>query len=218
MPMLRKNCVMDEIIVIGGGGHAKVLISVLKKAMYRIKGYTDNQDHGVILGVPYLGNDGILRDFANKIPSVNTIIGIGKVDASSRRLSLQNEIALLGFDFPAICSPHSIVNEAVSLGAGTVVLDGVVISSGSEIGRACILNSHSTIEHDCLIGENVHIAPGVTLSGGAKIGDNCMVGTGANVIQSISICAGSLIGAGATVIEDITVPGTYVGNPAKRIL
>ena len=208
---------MDRVVVIGGGGHAKVLISVLKKSGYAIEGYTDKEDRGVILGVPYLGNDAILQDIGRKSPAFNAIIGIGKVDASPLRLSLQNEIGALGFDFPAICSPQAIINEAVSLGAGTAVLDGVVVNSGTDIGRACILNTRSTVEHDCRIGENVHIAPGVTLSGGVTIGDNCMVGTGANVIQSISICAGCLIGAGSTVVKDITVPGTYAGNPAKRI-
>jgi len=208
---------MHRIVVIGGGGHAKVLISVLKKVGYAIEGYMDKEDRGVILAVPYLGNVGILKDIVRKTPALTVIIGIGKVDASPLRLSLQNEIGALGFDFPAICSPQAIINEAVSLGAGTAVLDGVVVNSGTDIGRACILNTRSTVEHDCRIGENVHIAPGVTLSGGVTIGDNCMVGTGANVIQSISICAGCLIGAGSTVVKDITVPGTYAGNPAKRI-
>lgn len=204
-------------MIIGGGGHAKVLISVLKKVGYLIQGYTDNEDHGVVLGVPYLGKDGILRDIVRKTPAMNAIIGIGKVDVSPLRLCLLNEISELGFNFPAICSPHAIVNEAVSLGAGTAVLDGVVVNSGTKIGRGCILNTRSTVEHDCLVGENVHIAPGVTLSGGVTIGDNCMVGIGANVIQSISICGGCLIGAGAVIVRDVTEPGTYVGNPAKRI-
>lgn len=208
---------MPEIVVIGGGGHAKVLISVLRKAGYAVKGYTDKEDRGNILGTPYLGNDSMLRQMVRAEASLRAIIGVGKIDASPLRLSLQNEIGALGFDFPAICSPHAIINEAVVLGAGTAVLDGVIVNSGVEIGNACILNTHCTIEHDCLIGENVHIAPGVTLSGGVTIGDNCMVGVGANVIQSVSICAGCLIGAGSTIVKDITLPGTYVGNPAKRI-
>ncbi len=193
------------------------MISVLKKAGYDIRGYTDKEDRGIILGVPYLGNDGVLPGIIREHARCKAIIGIGKIDASQLRLRLQYEISALGFDFPAICSPDSIVNEEVTLGAGTAVLDGVVVNSGAEIGRACILNTSSTVEHDCRIGENVHIAPGVTLSGGVTVGDNCMVGTGANIIQSIKICEGCLIGAGSTVVRDISMRGTYVGSPAKRI-
>jgi sugar O-acyltransferase (sialic acid O-acetyltransferase NeuD family) len=209
--------VTDKIVVIGGGGHAKVLIGVLKKAGYDIAGYTDKEDREVILGVRYLGNDRVLSNFIRQNAGCKAIIGIGKIDVSSLRLRMQDEISVLGFQFPSICSPQSVVNEAVTLGAGTAVLDGVVVNSGTEIGRACILNTGSIVEHDCRIGENVHFAPGVTVCGGVTIGDNCMVGAGANIVQSIKICEGCLIGAGSTIVEDISMRGTYAGSPAKRL-
>jgi UDP-perosamine 4-acetyltransferase len=208
---------MDSIVVVGGGGHAKVLISVLKKSGFCIAGYTDMNDRGAILEVQYLGNDGILTKLAAKHGGCRAIIGVGKIDASGFRLRLQEDLVKLGFSFPVVVSPQAMVNEEVSLGIGTAAFDGVVINSGAAIGKACILNSSCTIEHDCRIGDNVHIAPGVTLSGGVTIGDNCMIGVGANIIQGVTICNGCLIGAGSTVIRDITIPGVYVGNPAVKI-
>jgi UDP-perosamine 4-acetyltransferase len=208
---------MAEIIVIGGGGHAMVLISILKKNRYAVKGYTANLDKGAILGVPYLGDDSILPEIIRTCGSCTAVIGVGKISASAFRHTLQIKLETLGCDFPAVISPDAVVNEEVRLGAGTAVFDGVVINSGTETGRACIINTNSTVEHDCRLGDNVHIAPGATLSGGVSIGDNCMIGTGANIIQSISLCSDCLIGAGSTVVKDITNPGTYVGNPAKRI-
>jgi sugar O-acyltransferase (sialic acid O-acetyltransferase NeuD family) len=208
---------MSEIVVIGGGGHAKVIIGALKRNGFHIHGYTDVEDRGGILGVAYLGKDIVLEDFVKTHESAGAVIGIGKVDASIFRLDLQNKLATLGFGFPVICSPHAIVGEEVIVGAGTVVLDRVVINSGTVIGKACILNTGSIVEHDCRLGENVHVAPGATISGGAIIGDHCMIGVGANVIQSLRICQGTLIGAGSTVIADITIPGTYFGSPAKMI-
>ena len=86
-----------------------------------------------------------------------------------------------------------------------------------ESERASIINTNSTVEHDCVIGDNVHVAPGVTLSGGVRIGDNCVIGTGASVVQYVSISEGCLIGAGATVPRDIREPGIYVGNPVRKI-
>lgn len=213
--MRRTGHVARELVVVGGGGHAKVLMSVLKKCGYRVRGYTDREDRGSILGVPYLGKDDALSEIARTCGQA--IVGVGKIDASPLRLSLQKRMEALGFAFPVICSPHAVVNEEVSLGAGTAVFDGVVISSGASIGRACIINTSSTVEHDCRIGENVHIAPGATLGGGVSIGDNCMVGAGVNVIELIKVCEGCLIGAGATVVKDISIKGTYVGSPAKLV-
>ena len=208
---------MASIVVVGGGGHAKVVISVLKKASYQVAGYTDRQDRGPLLGIPWLGGDGVLPGVLGTHPGCGAVIGVGKIDTARLRLALQDDIAGLGFDFPVIVSPHAMINEEVTLGAGTVVFDGVVVNSGAETGRGCILNTNSTVEHDCRLGDNVHIAPGVTLSGGVVVGRNTMIGTGATVIQSVSICEDCMIGAGSTVVRDITVPGTYVGSPARRI-
>ena len=208
---------MDRVVVIGGGGHAKVLISVIKKIGLEIAGYTDSQDRGTILGVPYLGDDGVLPDLIRAEGHCQAAVGLGKIDASSERMRLRGEVDALGLALPVIISPQAMVNEEVEFGPGTAVFDGVAVNSGTIIGSICILNTNSTVEHDCRLGDNVHIAPGVTLSGGVTIGSNCMIGTGANVIQGVTICADCLIGAGATVVGDIKVAGTYAGNPARRI-
>ena len=208
---------MREIIVIGGGGHAKVVMSVLKKCRYHVVGYADMWGRGAVLGVAYLGDDGVLAELAKTHEHCGAIVGVGKIDASSFRIRLQERISALGFAFPVVVSPRAVVNEEVDLGAGTVVFDGAVVNSGTVTGSCCILNTNCTVEHDCRLGENVHIAPAAALSGGVTIGANSMIGTGTVVMQNIVVCAGCLIGAGSAVVRDIEVPGTYAGCPARRI-
>lgn len=208
---------MSEIVVIGGGGHAKVLISLLKKLNWEIVGYTDEQDRGLILGAPYLGDDAVLTGLLSTHQHCSAVVGLGKIDASPARAGLQREISALGFDSPVLVSPRAVVNEHVELGAGTVVFDGAVVNSGTVAGSLCILNTNCTVEHDCRLGDNVHVAPGATVSGTAVIGNDCMIGAGSTVIQEVTVCPGSLIGAGSVVVADIDSPGVYVGNPARRI-
>lgn len=208
---------MAEIVVVGGGGHAKVVISVLKKLRrFRIVGYTDTSDRGDILGVKYIGNDEVFADMVKKFPGLCAAIGIGTVGVSDLRREVMNRISGYGCLFPPIASPDAVVNEDVSLGDGTVVLDGAVVNSGTVVGEGAILNSNCTVEHDCRIGDYVHIAPGATLSGGVEVGDSSMVGAGATIVQYKKVASGCLVGAGATVVEDLTEPGTYVGTPAGR--
>jgi sugar O-acyltransferase (sialic acid O-acetyltransferase NeuD family) len=207
---------MERIVVIGGGGHAKVLISVLKGTPWDVVGYTDPQDRGPLLGVPHLGDDPILAELLSTRGIQHAIIGLGKIDVSSTRMRLQGQIESLGYAFPVVVSPQAVVNESVQLGSGTVALDGVVITSGTVAGRCCILNTNSTIEHDCRLGDNVHVASGATVSGGVTVGDDSLIGAGATIVQSVTIGHGCLIGAGAVVVTDITEPGTYVGVPARR--
>ena len=208
---------MAEIIVIGGGGHAKVLISLLKKLDWSVLGYLDDRDRGEVLGVTCLGGDEELGSILATHAGCAALVGVGKVDASDARVLLQREAVALGFRAPAVVSPSAVVNEGVTLGAGTVVFDGAVVNSGAVVGDLCILNTNSTVEHDCRLGDDVHVAPGATLSGCTRIGDDCLVGTGATVIQGITVCDGCVIGAGAVVIADIVDSGVYAGNPARRL-
>ena len=207
----------EKILIIGGGGHAKVVISLLKKLNnYEIVGFTELEKKNNILGIKYLGTDEVLKDLFND-GIKNAVIGLGQIKSSEIRKKIVKFASEIGFKFPSIISPNSIVNEEVIIGDGTIVMDGVVINSGSEIGKFSIINTNSSIDHDCKIGSFTHIAPGVTLSGEVNIGDNVLVGTGANVIQQISITDFSIISAGSSVQKSITEKGIYRGVPAKLV-
>jgi UDP-perosamine 4-acetyltransferase len=210
--------IYTDIVVLGGGGHAKVLIAILKKlCTYNILGYTDPTRHDEILGIPYLGTDDALKAIRAERRSCAAAMGIGTVRPSSLRAERRQFLEALRFALPPIIAPTAIVNEEVEVGPATVIFDGVVVNSGTRIGRGVILNTNSTIEHDCTIEDDVHVAPSATLSGGVRVGARSVVGVGATVIQAVSICAECLVGAGATVTETIVQPGVYVGTPARRI-
>jgi len=207
----------EKIVIIGGGGHAKVIISILKKIdKYEIVGYTDLENKGKILGIKYLGNDNILHELHKKKVK-NAVIGLGQIKSTNHRRRLSQMVKEIGFDTPNIVSPDSIINEDVVIAEGTVVMDGAIINSGSIIGKYSILNTRCSIDHDCKIGDFTHIAPGTTLSGEVTIGNNVLIGTGSNIIQQVSICDNTIIAAGSTIFETILKKGIYGGNPAKFI-
>ena len=209
---------MDAIVVIGGGGHAKVVVSILRKLnRYRIWGYSDLEDKGLLAGVPYLGSDCELVNLAGRPEKLHAVLGVGQVGLGERRCDLWTQLQSLGMIFPFIISPHAVVNEEVSVGEGAVVMDGAVINIGATLGQGAIVNTNSTIEHDVVLADWVHVAPGATISGGAAVGRYSMIGAGTTVIEGVKIVASCMVGAGSTVVRDITEPGVYVGTPAHRI-
>jgi sugar O-acyltransferase (sialic acid O-acetyltransferase NeuD family) len=209
---------MAKLVMVGGGGHAKVLASVIRKTgNFDILGYTDPENRGVILGVPHLGDDGTLVSILEAHPGCGAVISVGNVQVSERRERIRNHLNAIGFDLPVIVSPRAVVNEEVVLGKGTVVLDGAVVNSGTRIGDCCIINTNATVEHDCEIGDYVHVAPGVVLSGGVKVGRHTIIGAGASVVQYLEIAEKCVIGAGTVVYTSIREPGTYVGSPLRKV-
>jgi sugar O-acyltransferase (sialic acid O-acetyltransferase NeuD family) len=205
-------------VVVGGGGHAKVVISILQKLKrHRILGYTDLKDNGVVGGVPYLGSDLELPALRVGLEKLNAVLALGQAGLGKPRSELWTQLDSPALSFPLIVSPDAIVNEGVSGGEGAVVMDGVVINRGATIGRGAIVNTNSTIEHDVVLADWVHVAPGATICGGVTVGHFSMIGAGATVIEGTMIAAGCIVGAGATVVHDLTEPGVYVGTPARRI-
>lgn len=209
---------MDKIVVVSGGGQAKVIISILKKnGDFDVLGYIDRIDKGDILDVGYLGGDEALRDIIGTGRADKAVIGFGQLKDASLKRRLAGEAAAMGFAFPPVISKDAVINEDVLIGRGTVVIDGVIVNTGSRIGEFCLINTKASVGHDVIIGDFVHVAPGVTLTGEAQLGNNVLIGAGATVIQCRRIADNVIVGAGAVVVDDIEEPGIYVGVPARKM-
>ncbi len=208
---------MIDILIIGGGGHAKVLASLLKKHKdWNPIGYTDPDDNGPLLSLPYLGTDDVITLLCSERGLKHAVTGIGLIGSSALRIEVIRKVQALGLAFPAISSPQAIVNEDVEIGDGSIIMDGAVIQSGVRIGIHSIINTSAIVDHDCTIGDHVHIAPGATLSGGIELGNYILVGTGASILQGVKVTEHVIIGGGAMVISNLQKSGTYIGVPAKQ--
>ena len=209
---------IHKIIVIGGGGHSKVVIDHVKRlGVYEILGYTDLFDKGLLLGVKYLGTDEVLSNILNMHKNCKAVIGIGNVILSDKRFKIYSMLKQLGFELPVIISKNTIINEKVKIDEGTVVLDAVTINVCSSIGKCAIINTGVIIEHDCQLGDFVHIATGAVLSGGVKVKNNSMIGSGVTIIHDKTIGENCLIGSGSVVTKNLLEAGTYIGIPAAKI-
>jgi sugar O-acyltransferase (sialic acid O-acetyltransferase NeuD family) len=207
----------QSVVVIGGGGHATVVMAVLVRLPeFHTLGYVDPRDCGEPFGIQRLGGDEVLPDLSAGGQTA-AVLGVGKVRAGLHRVSLLDRLGEMGFALPVVVAPSAQIGSGSCLGPGTVVMDGVVIQPGCVVGRAGILNTGAVVDHDCVLGDDVHIGPSATLSGNVRVGDGCMIGVGAAVIQGVRISSGCTIGAGAAVVRDCTEPGVFVGVPARRI-
>jgi sugar O-acyltransferase (sialic acid O-acetyltransferase NeuD family) len=105
----------------------------------------------------------------------------------------------------------------IELGIGNVLCAGNILTTDISIGNFVHLNLNCTVGHDARLGDFCTVSPSVSLSGWADVQAGAFIGTGAVLIERMSVAAGSVIGAGAVVSKPITESGTYVGIPAKRI-
>ncbi|MBR4721004.1 MAG: acetyltransferase [Clostridia bacterium] len=194
---------MKNVVIIGSGGHGKVVADIVKANGDNIVGFLDDFEKSEM-------TIGRISDYQKCCDDVEFIIAIG--DTQDReRISKSMDCRW----YTAI-HPTAVVSPNATVGEGTVVAPNAVINSGAVVGKHCIVNTGAIVEHENIIGDFCHISVGTRLGGNVKIGDSAFIGIGAIVKNNINICENCIVGAGAVVVDDLTESGTYIGVPARK--
>jgi len=208
------------IVVIGYGGHGKVVAAALSAGGWNVEAVNDQRltDERVgILSYPLLSDAEVERTYP---PSqCRLALGVGGAEPVNRgpaRMRVAMNWAAKGYQFVRVLHPRAMVDPGAELAEGVQVHVGAIVQTGVSIGRWSIVNSGAIVEHDCRVGELCHVAPGAVLCGNVSIGDGAHVGAGAVVRQGISIGRHAMVGAGAVVVRDVPSEACVVGVPAKE--
>lgn len=200
---------MREVVIIGAGGHGKVVADIVTLSGDKVRGFLDDDTNvKECAGFPVLGT---VNDYKEHI-ICDFIIAVGNAD-------IRENIAgkLVGAKWYTAIHPTAIVSKVdTCIGEGTVVMPGSIVNAGAKLGKHVIVNSGAIVEHDNKISDFAHISVGAKLGGTVSIGRKTWIGIGSTVSNNVSICDECTVGAGAVVVKDIMEKGVYVGVPAKK--
>ena len=204
-------------ILLGAGGHAKVVLSLARVLGWDVIGVCDPalaaaDDLQAWRGVRVLGADAALAGVAPG--TVALLNGVGQIPGSSARQTLFEEWSARGFRFPVLIHPSASVDPSALLDEGVQVMAGAVIQADATVGRNTIVNTQASVDHDDVIGAHVHIAPGATLCGSVNVGDGAYIGAGATVVQGVHIGSGAFLTAGALLTRNLAKAGRW---PAREV-
>jgi sugar O-acyltransferase (sialic acid O-acetyltransferase NeuD family) len=195
------------LIILGGGGHARVVLAAVGEATVARVVTPDLVPGDRLDGTEILGGDEVLAFHPGP-----THAAIGD---NARRREVVGHVGARTWQ--SIVSPHALILGPVEIGEGAFIGARAVVQPGARIGRHAIVNTGAIVEHDGVVGDFAHIAPGAVLSGGVRVGDDTLIGAGAVVTPGISIGRDAVIGAGAVVVRDVPDGVTVVGNPARPL-
>jgi len=203
----------NSIVIVGGGGHAKMCIDLLRQTKeYEILGIIDdNLEVGAaILDVKVIGGN----DSVSKLVTLGVkyaVNGVGAISNPKLRGKIHTDLTNVGFVLPNLVHPASNVEPSVSMGDGNQIMIGAVVGSEVKIGNGCIVNSGAIISHECILRDNCHVAPGAVLAGSVDVGDSSVIGMGATVYLGLTIGRDAMIFNGVNVLKNIP-EGTIVNG------
>ncbi len=204
----------NRVIIIGAGGHGKVIADIITKSKDELIGFLDdNKEIGEVIIEKYkvIGKIEDITKFSIADSNIQFIIAIGD---NKKRKTITEKYKILNY-YTAI-HPNSQIGLGVTIKEGTAIMANTCINSSTTIGKHCIINTGAIIEHDNKIDDYVHISPNATLCGTVEIGTLTHIGAGSTIRNNIKICENCTIGAGTVVVKKIEEKGTYIGVPAKK--
>lgn len=211
---------MRKLYIIGAGGFGREVAWLVErinqiKPTWDMCGFLDDNTsiHGMIENnYKVLGNCDYLKEQKETVWCV-CAVGSAKV----RKKIVEKISAYPNVRFATLVDPDVICSESVEIKEGSIICAGTILTVNIFVGKHVILNLDCTVGHDAILDDYVTVYPSVNISGNVKVGKCVELGTGTQIIQGKQITHNSIVGAGSVVLRDITVDGTYVGSPVRKI-
>ena len=214
----------EKLLLIGGGGHCKSCIDVIQaEGRFDIAGIVERPGYQVAgegyqvsgIGYPVIGTDDDLPELIERYK--NALITVGQIQHTFVRIRMFSLVRELGGVLPVIVSPHAYVSKTAVIGAGTIVMHRALVNAWATVGENCILNTGSLIEHEASVGDHCHISTYATLNGQCRVGSRTFIGSHTVMANNTDIAEDTLVSAGSVVLRSLDKPGTYIGNPLRKI-
>lgn len=210
---------MENIVLIGSSGHAKVIIDIVRRAgRYAIAGLLD--EHREVgeqtLGCQVIGRENQLPTLVKAHGLTGVVIAVGDNDVRAA-IASRVQAQCPGLPLMSAIHPRATVAEDVEIGEGTVVMAGVTVNPGASIGRGCILNTQASLDHDSVMEDFASLAPRVATGGHCRIGVGVAVGIGAVLGHGVHVGAHTVIGASSLVLQSIGAGVVAYGSPARVV-
>ena len=202
---------MNELILIGGGGHCKSVIDVIEReAKWKIIGIIDQANAAIesVLAYPIIGSDSDLEKLYS--PNRAALITVGQIKSSAIRKRLFEHAKSIGYQLPSIISPSANVSKHAQIGQGTVIMNLAHIGPNVVIGDNVIINTQAVIEHDATVGNHCHISTGAILNGNATVKNGVFFGSRSVCKEGITIENNAVIGMGLSVRKNIPENTVFV--------
>jgi sugar O-acyltransferase (sialic acid O-acetyltransferase NeuD family) len=206
---------MNRLLLIGASGLARETLAVERRRRHftRVRVLDDDRSTwgGELDGEPIVGGLALAQEYDDH--QILVCVGNGRA-----RRAIVRRLDELGVDpvrYLTFVDPTVVVPDNCSVGPGSILLAGTVLTASVEIGRHVVAMPNVTLTHDDRVADFATLCAGVSLGGGVHVGEAAYVGMNASVRQGLALGGDSTLGMGAALLHDLPSGETWVGVPAQ---
>lgn len=212
---------LTPLVLVGAGGFARETAEAVRavndaRPTWDLCGFLDDDPRtwgGQRVGVPVLGPVSLAPDLTD----VRLVVCTGSPRDYTSRSRLVASFGLAPERYATVVHPTAVVPRSASLGEGTVLLAGTVLTADVQVGRHVAVMPCCVLTHDDVVSDYATLGAGVRLAGAVRVAEGAYVGSGAMVREGRAVGAWSLVGMGAVVTEDVPPGEVWAGVPARHL-
>lgn len=149
---------MRKLLIIGAGGHGKVVAEVAQDCGYEEIAFLDDNSPDAI------GKTDEIECFVEQYKEA--FIGIGN---NELRQNMLKRLKQAGYHIPMLVHPTAYVSKTAKIGAGTVVEPKAIVNTETVIGMGCIISVGAIVDHNVVLKDCVHVNAGAIVNAGAVV-------------------------------------------------
>jgi sugar O-acyltransferase (sialic acid O-acetyltransferase NeuD family) len=216
-----------DLVIVGAGGFAPEGIWVAedtnavnvrqdKKPAWNIRGfvvYDPAKFPQTLYSYPVLGTP---KEAAARLAGTD-IFFICMIADNSIREAQAREAEELGWKPVALVHPTVIVARETTIGPGSYIGAGSIISPFAQVGAHVVVNNHVSVGHDSVMEDFSQACPGARISGRCVVGRSAFIGSNATLLPRCRVGEGAVVGANSVALRSVARLTTVMGVPAKVV-
>jgi sugar O-acyltransferase (sialic acid O-acetyltransferase NeuD family) len=208
---------MNKLMLVAAGGLAREVLAIEGTAgrFHEILLVDDNPAvwGRAVGGRPVVGGIDLVREFQDH----HVLVCAGRGGARRTIVERLLDAGVEPERFTRTVHPSVEVPEGCTIGAGSILLAGTVLTADVQVGEHVVVMPNVTLTHDDVLEDFATVCAGVSLGGGVRVGNAAYVGMNATVRENVTVGTGSTLGMGAVLLEELPEHETWVGVPARPV-
>lgn len=207
---------LEPLLLVAASGLAREVLAAVRAQGREVVGFCDDSPAlaGVLVdGVPVLGP----VEAAAEHPQARVLVCAGRGAARER---IVGRLTAAGVDegrYATYVHPSAQVAPGCTVGAGAILLAGVVATAAVTLGRHVVAMPNVVLTHDDLVEDYATLCAGVVLGGGVVVRRGAYLGMASSVREGTVVGAGATLGMGAALVRDLPDGETWAGVPASAL-